>query len=682
MVELAFALPPKLFNYEENMKKFFSIVLGLSLLISGPAYAEITSFGGGSWPNYREFHESATFRSQGLRCGTDRHMRVLNSMPDVNLRSRNDCTNYSTTIQSEYVPSSTISYVIPVYVHIITTSTGEGNISDAAIAAQISVLNEDFGGGPEGLGFDTQVRFEHVGTQRIVNDDWFTASMSDDYLFKEALAISPTETLNIYTNAADGTLGYATLPDGAAGYSIDGIVMNYLAIGGRDNGFGAYDQGKTLVHEVGHYLGMLHTFSGGSCEVSYQAGDLIVDTNPHLSEVFGCPAGISDCGLPVPIDNFMNYTDDVCMDKFTPEQANRMACSLLNYRSSLYTKQNTTEGSEYVFPLEVWQSFFAVDTRETARIGDFNGDGLTDIVTFTRDNPLAVGDVYVALSDGERFASAPAKWADYFSVDPAQDIVVGDFNGDGKDDMATWLRTTSNQVYVALSTGTGLQEQSIPWLEDSGDILERLQHSAEDQERETEAGDVIYSDDVNGDGMNDLIFFARADGDVYVSTSTGSSFSQPQLWHDFFAVSTYERPRTGDVDGDGFSDILTFATNSPTAFGDVYVAKSTGYQFADKQLSNKWHDFFSIEPTQIIRLGDLDGDGKADMFTFMPPPSGEIYAVFSQGDSMTENVRYVERGYAQNSTDEPWVGDVNGDGKVDVIVFDRARGTVLVGISK
>lgn len=124
------------------------------------------------------------------------------------------------------------------------------------------------------------------------------------------------------------------------------------------------------------------------------------------------------------------------------------------------------------------------------------------------------------------------------------------------------------------------------------------------------------------------------------------------------------------------------AINSPTAFGDVYVAKSTGYQFADKQLSNKWHDFFSIEPTQIIRLGDLDGDGKADMFTFMPPPSGEIYAVFSQGDSMTENVRYIERGYAQNSMDETWVGDVNGDGKVDVIVFDRARGTVLVGISK
>lgn len=70
------------------------------------------------------------------------------------------------------------------------------------------------------------------------------------------------------------------------------------------------------------------------------------------------------------------------------------------------------------------------------------------------------------------------------------------------------------------------------------------------------------------------------------------------------------------------------------------------------------------------------------MFTFMPPPSGEIYAVFSQGDSMTDNVRYAENGYAENSMDEPWVGDVNGDGKVDVIVFDRVRGTVLVGISK
>lgn len=664
------------------MRNFFSIVLRLGLVISGPAFAEIISFRGESWPTSRDFHESATFQTEGLRCGTDRHMRVLENRLGANPRSQNDCTNYSTTIQGEYVPPSTISYVIPVYLHVITTSAGEGNITDAAIAAQISVLNEDFGGGPQGQGFDTQIRFEHVGTERVVNDDWFSASMSDDYVFKQALAINPTETLNIYTNAAGGTLGYATLPDGAAGYSDDGIVMNYQAVGGRDNGYGAYDQGRTLVHEVGHYLGMFHTFSGGSCEVSYQAGDLIVDTNPHLSEVFGCPADRSDCGFSVPIDNFMNYTDDVCMDKFTPEQANRMVCSLLNYRPDLYSEQNTSEGSEYVFPLEVWQSFFAVDTRETARIGDFNGDGLTDIVTFTRDNPLAVGDVYVALSDGERFASTPAKWADYFSVDPAQDIVVGDFNGDRKDDMATWLRTTSNQVYVALSTGMGLEELPIPWLEDSGDVLERWQIRVEDQERETEAGDVIFSDDVNGDGVDDLIFFARADGDVYVSTSTGSGFNQPELWHDFFAVSTYERPRVGDVDGDGVSDILTFATDSPTAFGDVYVAKSIGYQFADKQLSNKWHDFFSIEPTQIIRLGDLDGDGRSDMFTFMPPPSGEIYAVFSQGDSMTDNVRYAENGYAENSMDEPWVGDVNGDGKVDVIVFDRVRGTVLVGISK
>ena len=88
-------------------------------------------------------------------------------------------------------------------------------------------------------------------------------------------------------------------------------------------------------------------------------------------------------------------------------------------------------------------------------VGDFNGDKKTDIITFTRQNPAAVGDVYVALSDGATFGEN-TKWHDWFAVSTDETVVIGDYDGDGKDDIATWLRETTRQVYVALSYGTGM----------------------------------------------------------------------------------------------------------------------------------------------------------------------------------------------------------------------------------
>ena len=85
-----------------------------------------------------------------------------------------------------------------------------------------------------------------------------------------------------------------------------------------------------------------------------------------------------------------------------------------------------------------WHGFFAVNTLETPYVGDFNGDGRTDIITFTRQNPSAVGDVYVALSNGSQFG-ANTKWNDWFAITTDETVVIGDYDGDGKDDIATWL---------------------------------------------------------------------------------------------------------------------------------------------------------------------------------------------------------------------------------------------------
>jgi hypothetical protein len=312
----------------------------------------------------------------------------------------------------------------------------------------------------------------------------------------------------------------------------------------------------------------------------------------------------------------------------------------------------------------VWQDFFAVDTRETPYVGDFNGDGRTDIITFTRDNPAAVGDVYVALSNGAEFGPS-LKWHDWFAISQDETVVIGDYNGDGKDDIATWLGKSSRQVYVALSQGSGMAQETV-WLGSIG----------------FDPADVLLAGDANGDGKTDLVLFARRQGKVYVALSDGKSFRTPTVWHSFFAVSTYERPRVADVNGDGRADIVTFATNSPTAYGDVYVAVSNGARFGDGANSTKWHDWFAIDPNEDICVGDVNGDRKDDFATFLPPArGGDYYTVVSLGSAMGPNVLGPEK-VRLSSSDRVFVGDVNGDKKADVIVFAQSEGKVYVVLTR
>ena len=319
-------------------------------------------------------------------------------------------------------------------------------------------------------------------------------------------------------------------------------------------------------------------------------------------------------------------------------------------------------------PQPTWQEFFAVDTLETPYVGDFNGDRKVDIVTFTRQNPNAIGDVYVSLSDGSKFG-ANTKWHDFFAITTDESVIIGDYNGDGKDDIATWLGKGSKQIYVAISTGTGMTSETV-WVDSIG----------------KDPTDLIFAGDANGDGKKDLIAFARKEGKVYVALSDGTKFATPTVWHGFFAVSTFERPRVADVNGDGKADIVTFATDSPTAFGDVYVATSNGTKFVGatgaENDSSKWHDFFAIRPTEEIRVGDLNGDGKQDFFTFLPPPFAQCYSVLSQGTSMADNVEWAEKVAQQLGVgDNVYVGDVNGDGKADIIVFAQKEGKVYVSLA-
>ena len=311
-----------------------------------------------TYPTALAFHESRAFQEGPHRCATHEHDMFLRGQPDYQRAERAaDCTMSLTNIDAQYDPVPGRKLVIPVYFHVIHKSDGTGYVSRQRIDQQMAVLNDDFGGtsldGNSGL--NTTIQFQLVGVNFVENDEWYTDAGPDDVSeFKSSLAKNPEKYINIYTNdsgravTGKGLLGYATLPPGNAGTSNDGVVMFHSTIGGRNNGYGNFDQGRTLVHEVGHYLGLDHTFARLECSNTYTTQDLIVDTPPQNAPDFGTSPSTA-CGVTSAIENFMNYSNDSAMFTFTPEQTNRMICSQTSYRPSGYSYSDessfTTSGS-------------------------------------------------------------------------------------------------------------------------------------------------------------------------------------------------------------------------------------------------------------------------------------------------------------------------------------------------
>jgi hypothetical protein len=148
---------------------------------------------------------------------------------------------------------------------------------------------------------------------------------------KSALHVGNAGVLNFYTNNAGGILlGWATFPFWYAGDPLmDGVVCLYSSLPGGSEV--PYNEGDTGTHEVGHWLGLFHTFQGG-CAAVYN--DFVADTPAERKPAFGCPVGLDSCpkeGID-PIENFMDYSDDPCMYKFTNGQSARMEALTLHYR--------------------------------------------------------------------------------------------------------------------------------------------------------------------------------------------------------------------------------------------------------------------------------------------------------------------------------------------------------------
>ncbi|MFY0581652.1 zinc metalloprotease [Cystobacter fuscus] len=212
---------------------------------------------------------------------------------------------------------------IKVYWHTITSSTGAGAVSATAIANQISVLNAAYS--------KTPFKFTLAGTDTTANSSWYTTTGGTyETQMKNALRKGGAGDLNIYSNnMGGGLLGWATFPSSYSSQpKMDGVVILYSSLPGGSAA--PFNQGDTATHEVGHWLGLYHTFQGGCAS----PGDSVSDTAPESSPASGCPSGRDTCsgGGVDPITNFMDYSDDACMTNFTTGQIERMDTLTKQYR--------------------------------------------------------------------------------------------------------------------------------------------------------------------------------------------------------------------------------------------------------------------------------------------------------------------------------------------------------------
>ncbi|GAA2105648.1 zinc metalloprotease [Actinomadura alba] len=211
---------------------------------------------------------------------------------------------------------------VRVHFHVITNGT-VGNVPDTTLNTQLTVLNQAFA--------SSGVSFELAQIKRTSNPAWFSDPAGNEVAMKTALHVGGAQDLNFYTaDLGASLLGWATFPSSyARSPGMDGVVVHYQSLPG--GAIANYNEGDTATHEVGHWMGLYHTFQGG-CNPT---GDSVSDTPAEKSPASGCPAGRDTCktaGVD-PIHNFMDYSYDSCMYEFTPGQNTRMQQQWAVYRA-------------------------------------------------------------------------------------------------------------------------------------------------------------------------------------------------------------------------------------------------------------------------------------------------------------------------------------------------------------
>ena len=251
----------------------------------------------------------------GIRCGT--------ASTPANVMSR-----VQNAIENDRNKRNSSRNLVNVQVawHVLYSSSGSGNLSNDIIVDQIDVLNDAYA--------PYDIFFTLVSVDYTMNDNWYNDMNQYESAYKQQLNIDPIHHLNIYSGNMPGLLGWSYLPyQWPEGSYMHGVCILYSSLPGGTSY--PYNAGDTATHEVGHYLGLLHTFQNGCSANNDNVSDTPQEDDGNniynCNNTDTCP---NDPGSD-PIHNFMTYTDDACLNQFTVGQGDRMEDMISTYRPGL-----------------------------------------------------------------------------------------------------------------------------------------------------------------------------------------------------------------------------------------------------------------------------------------------------------------------------------------------------------
>lgn len=226
-------------------------------------------------------------------------------------------------------PLTLVGGIVDVYLHVIRQgkTKADGDIPDAILSEQIRRLNQDFAA--------TGWSFRLAATDRTMNVQWYRRCHEPavEQAMKRSLRQGGADELNVYICMPNNrALGWSSWPHHYGSLpQADGVVIASATLPGGPAV--PFHQGGTLTHQVGHWFGLYHTFQGGCGQLN----DLVADTPPEQRPAFTCQDARDSCpgDGPDPVQNFMDFADDQCAQRWTPGQDARMDAVFTAFRVGL-----------------------------------------------------------------------------------------------------------------------------------------------------------------------------------------------------------------------------------------------------------------------------------------------------------------------------------------------------------
>ena len=338
------------------------------------------------------------------RCGTTQYLQMLeNSNPEIATKRAKLEKDIQKWIKENPDYQQKTIITIPVVVHIVYASPQQ-NITDAQVQSQIDVLNKDYRRTNidvimtpsvwQSIAADCEIEFCLTSTDPNGNNtNGITRTQTSQSSFsmqgdpvKDASsggkdAWPNDDYLNIWVcNLGSSLLGYATPPFGNIG-SDDGVVIGYNYFGTQGTVQSPYNKGRTTTHEVGHWLNLEHLWGSGwgSC-----GNDNVNDTPTQEEENYGCqafPHNANSCNTTNSngdmFMNYMDYSNDGCMNMFTQGQKTRMIAAINQSRQNLLNHNLCGSGTTFIDEVNTTE-------RTLIKIVDVLGKEVTNSLQFNK----------------------------------------------------------------------------------------------------------------------------------------------------------------------------------------------------------------------------------------------------------------------------------------------------------